>query len=63
MTRMASRAEVEASRRETEALKDFVDRVARGDPDLGLYYPGDARPHMPWWRRLLKIPPPIPKRR
>lgn len=40
------------------AWKDNLRRAAKGDPDWGFYYPGDPRPHVAWWRRLLKIPLP-----
>ena len=38
-----------------EALRDQTERVARDDSDWSLYFPGDPRPHIPWWRRVLKI--------
>lgn len=44
--------------RERLAWRDFLARAARGDADYGFYYPGDPRPHIAWWRRLLKLPPP-----
>lgn len=44
--------------RERLAWRDFMDRAHRGDADYGFYYPGEPRPHIAWWRRLLKLPPP-----
>jgi hypothetical protein len=53
---MASKEELrEQLRIEREAIEDWADRVARNDPDWGLYFPGDARPHIPRWRRILKL--------
>lgn len=49
------RKEVEKFRAENEAFRDWADRVARDDPDWGLYMPGEPRPVLPWWRRVLKI--------
>jgi hypothetical protein len=40
---------------ETRAFVDMADRVSRNDPDWGLYREGEARPRLPWWRRLLKL--------
>lgn len=37
------------------AWDDWAERVARDDPDWNLYLPGDERPKLPWWRRLLKL--------
>lgn len=37
------------------ALFDQAERIARNDPDWGLYLPGDPRPRIPWWRRVLKL--------
>ena len=53
---MGTKAERVARDRElNEALLDMAGRVARNDPDWGIYFPGDARPHIPRWRRLLKL--------
>ena len=52
MDAMVDRAKIEA---EARAYEDFFDRVARDDPDWGLYFEGDPRLHFPWWRRFLKL--------
>lgn len=59
MTSMLSPEERRArDRREYLAWMDFLDRMERDDADYGFYYPGDPRPHIPWWRRVLKLKPP-----
>ncbi|HET6317267.1 MAG TPA: hypothetical protein VFG86_12470 [Chloroflexota bacterium] len=40
-----------------QAFEDYGERVARNDPDWGLYFPGDPRPVRTWWQRLFFIPP------
>ena len=45
----------ERLRIEREAIADWAERVARNDPDWGIYFPGDPRPHIPRWRRILKL--------
>lgn len=49
---MVTKAELRA---ETEAYLDALDRIARDDPDWGVYFEGEVRPRLPWWRRLLKL--------
>lgn len=40
---------------ERAAWDDWADRVARNDPDWNFYMPGEPRPRMPWWRRVLRL--------
>lgn len=40
---------------EAEALVEWSHRVERLDPDWRIYWPGETRRTMPWWRRLLKL--------
>jgi len=55
-TRMLKGRELrEYLRIENEAIADWAERVARNDPDWGIYFPGDPRPHIPRWRRILKL--------
>jgi hypothetical protein len=55
-----TKEQIEASERETAALKDWARRVAANHPDWGLYYPGDPRPRVRWWHHLLGHPPDEP---
>lgn len=52
MKRMVTREELEA---ETRAYKDFLARVARNDPDWGIYLGPDEAPPKSWWRRFLNV--------
>lgn len=51
-TAMWTREQFEA---QTRAYKDAMDRIARNDPDWGVYDEGDERPKLPRWRRVLKL--------
>lgn len=51
---MDAMVSMEKVRAETRAMLDHIDRVARNHPDWGLYYEGDERPKIPWWKHLLR---------
>lgn len=40
---------------EQAAWDDWADRVARNYPDWNFYMPGEPRPHIRWWRRVLRL--------
>ncbi|HEV8359727.1 MAG TPA: hypothetical protein VGR28_04645 [Candidatus Thermoplasmatota archaeon] len=40
---------------ESRALEAWSDRVARDHPDWEIYWPGETRIELPWWRRRLKL--------
>lgn len=42
---------------EQDAYDDAMERIARNDPDWGIYLPGmeHERLQLPWWRRVLKL--------
>lgn len=52
---MSLMVSMEKIRAETRAIEDHMDRVARDDPDWNIYWEGEERPKLPWWRRLLRI--------
>lgn len=49
MVEMLTKEEREARMR---AYKDFTERVARNDPDWGIYLDPDDGPPRSWWRRF-----------
>lgn len=51
---MESMVSMEKIQAETRALLDHVDRVARNDPDWGIYFEGEERRKIPLWQRLLR---------
>lgn len=49
MTKMVTREEAAAR---TRAYKDQMRRVARNDPDWGIYLDPEEGPPRSWWRRF-----------
>ncbi|HEV8359412.1 MAG TPA: hypothetical protein VGR28_03045 [Candidatus Thermoplasmatota archaeon] len=50
-----TKEELEEWEAEGRAIREMADRVARDDPDWGLYMNPADKPKLPWWRRLLKL--------